>query len=381
MFRSGTPNDMEPAELEDARLGFNQYLRRKRFSPQFIARHGEELFATATLEYSRKVAEGAEIDNPGGFIVTCASQRTKSLLEAESHTPRLVSTERVPMLVGDEDGSAEDVALEEDRFRKVQDAVARLSEDERRLIELSYLEGYRVREVARKLEWHPSKAQRCHRTARKHLHELLGVSSADDLEVEIGLAAYLSLAAEASTGAGVSDVLERVAQRSAEGVASLKQHATTAYYRAVDPTPLAGARPGTVAAVLASCIAIGGGAAQYCLKEGVNPIGAATGLIASTDEPQVLPPTEPPPAPVYTPAEPAESEAPPAPPEPTQPAGEETPEPKPEPPPPGDPYEPVHTPYMEEEEEESAEEPVSAEPSRQPKAVPANAGPQFGGPP
>lgn len=68
---------------------------------------------------------------------------------------------------------------------------------------------------------------------------------------------------------GVSPgVLERLAQKSADGFSSLKQHvldsgaqikqhAATTYYRTVDPTPLAAARPGTVASVIASCIAIG----------------------------------------------------------------------------------------------------------------------------
>ncbi len=200
MYRSGSPREMKPAELEQARLGFNQYLRRKRFSPQFIARHGEELFATAMLEYSRKLAEGAKIENPPGWLITCAWQRTKSLLEAEDRTPRVVSTERVPSLADEREHGPEDAALEEDRFRKVQHAVAQLSEDERRLLELSYFEGLAVREVARVLDWHPSKAQRCHEAAQKHLHKLLGVESLDELIIEIGLAAYVSFIGASSVG-------------------------------------------------------------------------------------------------------------------------------------------------------------------------------------
>ncbi len=207
---------MKPAELEQARLGFNQYLRRKRFSPQFIARHGEELFATAMLEYSRKLAEGVEIENPPGWLITCAWQRTKSLLEAEDRTPRVVSTERVPSLADDREHSPEDAALEEDRFRKVQHAVAKLSEDERRLLELSYFEGLAVREVARVLDWHPSKAQRCHEAAQKHLHKLLGVESLDELIVEIGLAAYISFIGAGSVGlhlpAGTEAAIEAVSR-------------------------------------------------------------------------------------------------------------------------------------------------------------------------
>ena len=72
-------------------------------------------------------------------------------------------------------------------------------------------------------------------------------------------------------------LLGRVAHRAADGLASVKQQvlggasqakqqAATTYSRAVDPTPLAGARPGTVAAVLVSCVTIGGGAATYCAQ-------------------------------------------------------------------------------------------------------------------
>ncbi|HEX5716043.1 MAG TPA: sigma-70 family RNA polymerase sigma factor, partial [Thermoanaerobaculia bacterium] len=90
-------------------------------------------------------------------------------------------------------------------------------------------------------------------------------------------------------------VLGRIAESSTErlaalkqhvldGGAQIKQHATTTYYRAVDPTPLAAARPGNAAAVIASCIAIGGGAATYCVEQGVDPLGTAKGLIASAPE-------------------------------------------------------------------------------------------------
>jgi RNA polymerase sigma factor (sigma-70 family) len=51
----------------------------------------------------------------------------------------------------------------------------------------------------------------------------------------------------------------------------LREHATSVYARAADPTPLAGARPGAVAAAVAGCLAIGGGA-TYCVKQSVGPI-------------------------------------------------------------------------------------------------------------
>jgi RNA polymerase sigma factor (sigma-70 family) len=68
------------------------------------------------------------------------------------------------------------------------------------------------------------------------------------------------------------------------GATQAQQQVAAGYARTVDPTPLAGARPGAVVAVVASCIAVGTGAATYCAQQGVDPLAAATGLIAGSGE-------------------------------------------------------------------------------------------------
>lgn len=191
-------------------------------------------------------------------------------------------------------------------------------------------------------------------------------------------------------------VIERAIHRSAESLSSLKQqiidgsgqakqHLAASYYRAVDPTPVAAARPGTTAAVLASCFAVGSGAA-YCVEQGVNPLGAAKGLIAATPEgekPTATPPSESTSsAPTYTPAEAPPSEAAPAA-ESSPPEAKESPKPEPEPtPPPEDSFEPVTPAYQSSNgEAETYEAPEAAQAeSTEPAPVPAGAGPQFGGP-
>ena len=130
------------SELEEARLGFIQFLRRKRVSPQFIASHGDDLFATAALEYSRKVAEGEVIDSPAGWLITCAWRRTKSLLEAQGRSPQIVSTDKAEAIEDELGRTPEDVTLEEDRLRKVQEAVGTtVREPERRLLRAGLLRG------------------------------------------------------------------------------------------------------------------------------------------------------------------------------------------------------------------------------------------------
>ena len=94
MYRSTVQAELSQAELDGARLGFSQLLRRKRFSPQFISNHRDDLLATAQLEYTRRIAEGVEVENPAGWIINCAWRRTQNLLEAQGRGARLISTER-----------------------------------------------------------------------------------------------------------------------------------------------------------------------------------------------------------------------------------------------------------------------------------------------
>jgi RNA polymerase sigma factor (sigma-70 family) len=400
MYGRKVDGEFGKREFDAACLGFKQLLRCKRFSPHFVETHGDDLFATATLEYSRKLAEGEEIENPAGWLIACAWRRTKSQLEAEARRPRVVSAEKCEPLVDEDREGPEDLLLNEDRFRKVREAVNQLPVSQRRVLWLSYFDKFTVREAGRYLNWHSSKAQRAHEGAKRRLRELLDVGSADELAI-VGLAAYISVAVEGRTG----NLLERAAQRSADMLAALKEqipgggggswkdHATTALTSraGVDPTPLAAARPGTVAAFVASCVLTVGGAATYCVQNNVNPVGAASGLIASSggETEEATTPTEsaPPSAPVYTPAEPSPEaeEAPAAEPQQDQPPTEKAPEPAPQAAPaPEDSFEPTAQASAptegESESVESSEAPAPVESSSRPAPVAASSPPQFGGP-
>lgn len=268
MYGRKLKRELSTSELDEARLGFIQYLRRKRFSSHFIAQHGDDLFATAALEYSRKVAEGEEIDSPAGWLITCAWRRTKSLLEAQGRSPQIVSTDRAEAIEDELGRSPEDATLDEDRLRKVQEAVDQLTVEERRLLELAYFEGMAVREAARELHWHPSKAQRCHEAARKHLHQLLGVDSLDELEIIVGLAAYISLA-ERAPAPHLPAGAEAVAEAISRGIG----HGWTRAQDLARRLPFSGgAEPSATAALGGSAGRAGGvcaTAALACIASGV----------------------------------------------------------------------------------------------------------------
>jgi RNA polymerase sigma factor (sigma-70 family) len=90
-----------------------------------------------------------------------------------------------------------------------------------------------------------------------------------------------------------------------EAGARLKQQATVTAARVADPTPMAGVRPGAVAAAVAGCLAIGGGA-TYCLQRGVDPVRAVGAAHRATPTPTPTPQrrtrVSPTPSPAATPA-------------------------------------------------------------------------------
>jgi RNA polymerase sigma factor (sigma-70 family) len=155
-------------------------------------------------------------------------------------------------------------------------------------------------------------------------------------------------------------------QQASDGAVHLKQQATASYYRAVDPTPLSGLRPGAAVAAIGTCLAVGGGAATYCAQNDVNPFEGMAGLVQSQSESERKP--ESPPAkrperqqPPDPPTLPTVAQQPQAPPEPT-----------PSPPAPQEP--PAQQPVVQQPAVQPAEPPPPPPPEPTPPAV------QFGEP-
>ena len=264
----GTAIRDEPSaeELEAARLGFRQMLRRKRFSAHFIESHCDELLARAQFEYSRAVRRGDEIRSPAGWIIHCAWRRTQNQLESESHEPQLISTEKAPDVIDRGAPSPEQAAIEADRARAIEAAIAKLSADQRTLIELAYFEGLSVREAGRVLRWHSSKAQRTHESALRKLREALGVTDLDELAVEIGLAAWVSLSATKQVLPALPG-LDAVTDVGARGA-----HGTWAKAHELARRVLLGGEPSSAMAAGAGARAAGvcgAAAAAACLAGGV----------------------------------------------------------------------------------------------------------------
>jgi RNA polymerase sigma factor (sigma-70 family) len=185
-------------------------------------------------------------------------------------------------------------------------------------------------------------------------------------------------------GSRLADLIEGTRQQLMDGAGAVKQHSAGALAR-VDPTPLAGARPGAATAAIIGCLAIGGGAATYCVENSVDPFEGVTGLVQSEPGPEQKPETPPaerkaaaeqPPDPPAVPpvaGEPPVSppEAAPAPPAQPQPPQQTTP---PAPPPPPEPQpEPTPAPVEFGEPASAPPAPVASEPQPAQPAQPAPA--------
>jgi RNA polymerase sigma factor (sigma-70 family) len=182
-------------------------------------------------------------------------------------------------------------------------------------------------------------------------------------------------------------VVDWALHRTGDGVASVKQHAATAYSRVLDPTPLAGVRPGAAVATVAGCLAVGGGT-TYCVSQGVDPVGGLARVVSPAPERKhadppgrkrepkrrvsVTPVSTPAPTPFATPT-PTPEQSQPSPQATAVATPQATPEPTPRPIP-ADEYEPVAPASV------ASTAPQPSAPSRTPAPAPAGGPGEFDGP-
>jgi RNA polymerase sigma factor (sigma-70 family) len=199
---------------------------------------------------------------------------------------------------------------------------------------------------------------------------------------------YEVIARSPSPPIAVSDharprLVDWAVQRASDGVASVKQHAASAYARAADPTPLAGVRPGAAVAAVAGCLAVGGGT-TLCVTQGVDPIGGLAQVVSpARDQKPAEPRKQRAPrkrasaSPTSTPAPPPVATAQPSAPSPG-PTADASPQPTPTrtpPPTPEEEYEPLAPATA-----ASSAPPSSPRPSRTPAPAPAGGPGEFDGP-
>ncbi len=291
-YKQTQPEQLTRAQMEMARKAFRGKLVRLRYSPQFIVSNTDELLAIAHTEFARAVERGIEIEDPVAWTIHCAWRRTQNLLESESHGPRVVSSEKVFELADEDTPLPEDLALEEDRARKIREAVARLDEDQRKVIALTFFEDMSVREAARHLGCSASSVQHRRETALRTLRRFLPVRSGDDLAIDFGMACWLAVAAEHS-GVHLPAGFEAVLDRAGHGASGLWGRAQGFARRlgfgggADTATAVASSGAGRAAGVCATGLAV------VCLAgAGTGVVGPGIGTFTGGGDHQQGPPAK-----------------------------------------------------------------------------------------
>jgi len=273
--------DLSQADLDAVRRGFNRLLVKRRFHPEFVLRHADDLLATAQAEYVRYCGKGVQIDEPVGWMIHCAWRRLQNVLSAANSRPQDISSEVLAELVDESMPTPAQIAEDADRVRKVHRALAKLDHPQRQIVALIYFEDLHLAEAARRLGWHESKARRCHDAAMKKLHRALAVKSSDQLAAEVGLGAWLSFVG--GSGFNLPTGIEAAFDKASEGASGLWARAHELVRRftvgggsdtaAAVTTSGAGRAAGACATVAVACVV----GASGIVGPGLSGIGIADG--------------------------------------------------------------------------------------------------------
>ncbi len=192
MYKLNSEVELSTEQVDRIRRGYFGMLARRRFPPDFIENHADDVLAKAHLEYVRCEVRGDEIEEPITWVIHCAWRRAQTFVAAP-RVSREVTIEKLPEQEDREAPTTEQLAEDLHRAREIRRAVNSLKEQEQQIIALTCLEGMSVREAGRRLEWPEAKARRRFKKAMKHLEEFFeerGITSSDELE--IGLAGFLA---------------------------------------------------------------------------------------------------------------------------------------------------------------------------------------------
>lgn len=308
------------AEYEQHREAVMRMLARR--FPRFAADERLEIYHEAWAWVLRKRGRGEQIDDLGAYLSKTASCEAMRIV-ADRRRPEPTDPENLVALPDAGQGPGERV-LVEDQVRICREVIASLDGHHRDVFKLRYDVQLAPPEICAAMGITPRQYKRFLKQSTAAIQErvlelddgtwsrrqrsLLAACLHDMASDEQRAEAQRRLAADPHVAALYRELRESIGQAAAllplpafagsgadggriaaaldgarEGIAGLlggaKQHATSAYVRTVDTTPIAGARPGAVAAAVTGCIAFGGGTATYCAVEGIpDAIRAPLGI-------------------------------------------------------------------------------------------------------
>jgi RNA polymerase sigma factor (sigma-70 family) len=202
-------------------------LRAHQVSEAFIDRYTEELVQQALSEYARVCERGQAIDNPGGWIVNTAFRRAIDQLRREAREATIpLSTEAALEVTDGSSAPPDEEAIRHIEAEQLHRAIRRLSVPQRQALSLYYFEERSTREGADALGWSEPTFRRRRDSALRALRERFGVikpvpQQGDRTAIEVGLAAWLSLAGAQGHAGRITDQLVAVADSVRGGITSL----------------------------------------------------------------------------------------------------------------------------------------------------------------
>lgn len=206
-------------------------LRAHQFSEAFIDRYADEMVQQALAEYARACEQGQVIDNPGGWIVNTAFRRAIDQLRREGKEATAPLPVEAALEVTDGTSAPPDEeAIRHIEAEQLHRAIRKLSIPQRQALSLYYFEERSTREGADALGWSEPTFRRRRDSALRTLRERFGViepvpQQGDRTAIEVGLAAWLSLAGAQGRAGRVTDQLVAIADSVRSGVTGLVDRA------------------------------------------------------------------------------------------------------------------------------------------------------------
>ena len=205
---------LDETALQAVRVGLHSKLRRLQVSEAWIERNIDDLIGQALAEYARAQSRSDRITNPGGWLVHTAYRRAIDQLRREGHEVYGEGAEEILESTADANASTETEAISRVQSEEIHSAVATLSSPQRQALSLYFFEELSTRAAADALKVSEPTFRRRRDSALRALRERLGIpepTSGDALAIEIGLAAWLSLAiggSSASIGTRLSAAID-----------------------------------------------------------------------------------------------------------------------------------------------------------------------------
>jgi RNA polymerase sigma factor (sigma-70 family) len=224
-MQEARPLDAE--QLRAIEVALHGKLRAHRLSQAFIDRYSEDLIQQALTEYARACEQGQSIENPGGWAVNTAFRRAIDQLRREGREASPISAEVALETTDGSTAPPEEEAIRNIEAEQLHHAISRLSVPQRQALSLYYFSEKSTREGAKALGWSEPTFRRRRDSALRALRERFGVieipkpEQGDQLAIEIGLAAWISLAGAQGLLASIGNQLAAAADAVRGGLGAL----------------------------------------------------------------------------------------------------------------------------------------------------------------